>query len=555
MAKKVAHLDELILSLGGRKADRLPELSGTWEFEDFSLEIEMTPEHGGKAYALVRARVPLESAGFPDQLFATRERERALRYFIARECAGLAGGSGARKPGTPPPPIQIDRPGREMLETSAVVVGNGFIEIRFSVRLPVERGVISGVKTQKILTGRLPEIVRKSCMFRSLDTEALTLSLETMEDAEALRSMLADRGLVAFVGNGSILSFDRDAMKFRSPPELMVAFDLPNRGTVRGMGIPAGITVIAGGWGSGKSTLLEAVARGVYPHAPGTGRELVVTVHDAVHVCAEEGRSVRGVDLTPFIGAKGHGSGMADFSTDCASAIESQAAGTVEAIEIGTSLLLFDEDSSAAGFMARDAAMETLVPPEDERLVSLAEMLPVLRDGPGISAIVATGSQGEFLASAETVIVLKDHRPKCMTGEAKMASDTHPVGPKRLGSFAMPRNRIMLGHSLEPVSGKMGAARPGGVNYVQYGDEFVDMGRSVQLVSAAQAKGISRGMALLYKLAGGSGSLRDAVHEVLRRVGGVGLDTLSGRNIGDLAGFRAQELAAAVNRLSNLNVK
>jgi hypothetical protein len=40
---------------------------------------------------------------------------------------------------------------------------------------------------------------------------------------------------------------------------------------------------------------------GVYNHVPGDGRELVVTDPDAVKIRAEDGRSVEGVDISPFI--------------------------------------------------------------------------------------------------------------------------------------------------------------------------------------------------------------------------------------------------------------
>jgi len=562
MAKTAKQLNDLVQSLGGRKGGRLTELAGTYEFGEFSLCIESAADSGGKSGLIVRARVPLENAGFPEKTFATKTRETAVRSFIARELASLSGGYSKKKPETGPNLIQIDRPGFEILETSAVVVGGGFIEARFTVRLPMEQGAVSVVKAQDLLVTRLPDIVRKGCLFRSVDVEAFTRYIETCEDAEAARGQLAERGLVAFVANGSLLLFGRggggvrrEPVKFRSPSELTVTLDLPNRGAVRGMGIPAGITVIAGGWGHGKSTLLEAIARGVYDHMPGTGRELVVTLPDAVAVVAEKGRSIRGADLSPFLADPKRRTRASDFATDNATAVESQAAGIIEALEIGASLLLFDEDTSAAGLFARDAAMEALVPAADDPLSTLSEVLPSLRDDRSVSAIVATGVCGGFLSCADTVIVMKDFKPLCVTGDAKRAAGEHPVSSGRRPSFPPPKKRILLAHSLEPVSGKKGSSRPDGVSYVQYGDEFVDMGGTPQLVSAAQAKAISRGMALVRRLSGGSDSLREAVEKVMKRVESVGLDTLSGRNIGDLAGFRPHELAAAINRLKNLNVK
>src|SRR5660398_196393 len=82
---------------------------------------------------------------------------------------------------------------------------------------------------------------------------------------------------------------------------MLVTLVAPNAGSLRGMGIPAGVTVIAGGGFHGKSTLLRALERGVYNHIPGDGREQVVTVEDAVKIRAEDGRSVTGVDISTSI--------------------------------------------------------------------------------------------------------------------------------------------------------------------------------------------------------------------------------------------------------------
>ena len=62
------------------------------------------------------------------------------------------------------------------------------------------------------------------------------------------------------------------------------------------------IVVIEAPAGYGKSTLLQALELGVYNHCPGDGREQVVTDPTAAKIRAEDGRSVAGVDISPFIG-------------------------------------------------------------------------------------------------------------------------------------------------------------------------------------------------------------------------------------------------------------
>ena len=57
------------------------------------------------------------------------------------------------------------------------------------------------------------------------------------------------------------------AVAFQSPSSLAVEMQLPNRGVVKGMGIPLRVTLIVGGGFHGKSTLLKALEMGVYNKA------------------------------------------------------------------------------------------------------------------------------------------------------------------------------------------------------------------------------------------------------------------------------------------------
>lgn len=132
---------------------------------------------------------------------------------------------------------------------------------------------------------------------------------------------------------------------------------------VRGMGIRRGVTVITGGGYSGKSTLLDAIAAGIYNYIPGDGRELCITDETAVTISAEEARSVKRVNISPFIKWLPGGDAHA-FSTERASGSTSQAANIMEAVENGARLLLIDEDRSATNFMIRDRLMKALIQKE-----------------------------------------------------------------------------------------------------------------------------------------------------------------------------------------------
>jgi predicted ABC-class ATPase len=296
----------------------------------------------------------------------------------------------------------------------------------------------------------------------------------------------------------------------------------------------------------------------VYNHAPGDGRELIVAVPDAVDIRAEAGRSIRRVDLSLFSGTGGTAD-MRAFSTDHATPFESAAANVMEALETGVSLLLVDIDELPAGLLGRDARMQELAPDAKGGGAGFADALPLFRDSLNVSSIVAVSGAGDFLAAADTVIVVENHTARAVTADAKRIAgvSTQKRTPEGVPeTFRKPPDRQPIGRSLEP--GKGGgddAAKPVGSLLARYGDDYIDLSGLGQLVSPAQARAISRAFALVHRLSGGSGSIRDAVAKVVRRIEQVGLDTLSGRKMGDLAMFRAHELAAAINRMRRLDVK
>ena len=101
------------------------------------------------------------------------------------------------------------------------------------------------------------------------------------------------------------------------------------------MGIRKGITLIVGGGYHGKSTLLKALEAGVYNHIAGDGREFVITDDTAFKLRAEDGRSITGVDISPFIKNLPNKKDTVHFSTEDASGSTSQAANLMEALESG----------------------------------------------------------------------------------------------------------------------------------------------------------------------------------------------------------------------------
>ena len=183
--------------------------------------------------------------------------------------------------------------------------------IRIQVQLPKKKLR----KSFKMMCRDLPDAVDRFII--NFDIDGFNAAAALAEKQASIRAWLKDSDYCAFVANGSILPRSKgtdlpmlDAIPFKSTPcdEIEVC-------GVRGMGIKKGVTVITGGGYSGKSTLLDAISVGIYDHVLGDGRELCITDESAVTISAEDGRSVKHVNISPFIKWLPGGQ-TSDFSTD-----------------------------------------------------------------------------------------------------------------------------------------------------------------------------------------------------------------------------------------------
>jgi predicted ABC-class ATPase len=350
---------------------------------------------------------------------------------------------------------------------------------------------------------------------------------------------------------------------FHSPPELAVALPSPHSGQVAGMGVPRGTTLIVGGGYHGKTTLLQAIQNGVYDHVPGDGRERVVTLADSVKIRSEDGRRVEKVDISPFLTNLPTGADTARFSTDDASGSTSQAAGIMEALEVGTRLLLLDEDTSAMNFMVRDELMKELVPRELEPITPFMDRVGELKER-GVSTIHVLGGDGEYFAVADRVILMDGYRPRDVTERALeiIRGSRSPRAPEALDPFHPPIRRVPLPASLSAETGRgRTRVRTRDVDEIRFGREEIELGAVEQLIDPAQTRAI--GAALLHLVSSGytdgRRTLAEALDLLTREMDDRGLDAITRHRYsappGDLARPRRHEIAAALNRLRSLEVR
>ncbi len=539
-------LQNTLQRIDGRGYKAYKDIQGRHAFPGFTLCVDKVQADPFAAPSRLRAVVPWERAGLPEAALTGEPRRRAARDYIARAFERAAASEQA---------VRIDSGAQTVLDRSAVLFTDAGVELRFTVVLPARGRTILGRQAAEILCRKLPRIVAAAAEAQQLDGASLERHCATVEDQQALRAQLDERGLVAFVAEGAVLPRrsgvdDRplsDAIPFHSPDSLRLTLHAPNAGPIAGMGVPAGITLIVGGGFHGKSTLLNALELGVYDHVPGDGRDGVVSVEDAAKIRAEDGRAVHAVNLSPYIGELPFGKSTTAFSTDLASGSTSQAAALQEALEAGSRTLLVDEDTSATNFMIRDRRMQALVARDAEPITPLVDRIAELRDRHAVSTLLVMGGSGDYLDSADTVIQMQEYRPADVTAEARRVAAEYATGrhAEVRSPLAWPTTRAVEGGTVrtETKPGKR-KVQGRGRDTLLLGREAVDLRAVEQIADPAQVRAIG----LLLERLSDSGRVEDPpawLADLLNRH----WDQLLPRPDGDLARPRTIEVMAALNRL------
>jgi len=553
--------------LEGRGYKAYKEIKGEYDFSGYVLFIDYVQGDPFATPSRFRIMIPQDTAQFPKTLARNKMRQIALADYLCRQfhlqARKKSKSRGIGKSGL----IEIDVPAQAVLARTAVMVKTDEIEIRFFLGLPARGRTILGKQAIEMIFEDLPNIVEKALLFQNLDAAAVQSFVETVEDAEAMRDQLGPRNLVAFVGNGAILPRESGidahplksgAVPFQSPAAFQVTLDRPNAGEIQGMGIPVGVTLVVGGGYHGKSTLLRAIECGIDNHPLGDGRESVVTHPDAVKIRAEDGRAVSGVNISPFINNLPLKQSTHAFSTKNASGSTSQAANILEALEVGTSLLLIDEDTAATNFMIRDHRMQELIAKAQEPITPFIDKVRQLYTEQGVSCILVIGGSGDYFETADYVIAMENFLPRDVSDEAKAIAEKYRSERTKEGgsTFGEITARAPLHKSLNPKSRTREVfIKTPDIETILFGNETIDLSAITQLAEKSQVRAIAH--ALLYVKThhvDGKSTVSQIADRLMREIDADGLDVLTGMPYGDLACFRRFEWAAALNRLRSLRI-
>ena len=509
--------------------------------------------------------------GANSHLTASPTRAVALRDYLARTLRELLKGQA----------ISIAPAGQEILERSSVNLHETwqddfstpafnapgpYLELRLRWSLPAFGREIAGRQAARNLNLDLARAIAGLDLRESeLGAEAWK-HCQVAEDHAALQEILVERGWVAFLADGANLARRsgvsqlplEGGVPLTAPETLAQTVHLPHAGAVRGTAIPAGVTVIAGGGYHGKSTLLNAIARGIYPHIPGDGRELVATVPEAMAVRAADGRAVTGVDLRPFIShLPGRDADPAQFTTANASGSTSQAASIMESLELwgqpAQAALLLDEDTCATNLLIRDQRMRALVSSEREPITPLVDRIRALHRERGISTLIVMGGSGDYLDVADQVLIMDSYRLVDATAQARQVCASQPRVDTSLPDFPLPAQRLPQ----SPEAKRRGPSRTRalGTQRLVLDRHEVDVTDVSGLVDEGQALAVAWALrTLLERHFDGRTSLPQALAQVAKRLDDVGLDALGEAHPAFLVRPRLVDVGAAVNRLRSLQV-
>lgn len=560
------------------------ELKGQYNFGDYVLSVDHVQGDPFASPSRLSILVKKEKAGFPADYYDTPQKRITMQDHLTRLFGRwVSGGSFQAKGSGKSGLLSVSRCGQQVLERTAMRVKDGDIVLRFEAGFPANGRTINARELEKMLFDILPDCVRRSLFFANIDKEKLKQAVWLCEDQQYIRQCLSEQGLCAFIADGSVLPREsgvsekpmKSAVTFRSPESLRVTLNTPHRGEITGMGIPNGITLFVGGGYHGKSTILQALQNGVYNHIAGDGRELVITNNTAFKLRAEDGRSITGVDISPFIKNLPNKKDTVHFSTEDASGSTSQAANLMEALESGSSLILIDEDTSATNFMVRDQLMAQVITPGEEPITPFINRVRGMYEDLGVSSVIVAGSSGAFFHVADTIIQMKEYVPIDITARAKATAAEYDVtvaGGSADGNTAEGGgNEGTAEHEMFPAFNRKRCPAPDmtlkkddRIKIRTTGTSELSLAKeNVELRYLEQLKDQEQSTALAYllkcaelKLMDGRKDLRQIGDLLEQQIDQKGLESLFERGdvAAQLARPRKQEIMACINRYRKLKI-
>ena len=226
-------------------------------------------------------------------------------------------------------------------------------------------------------------------------------------------------------------------------------------------------------------------------------------------------------------------------------------------MEVGSKLLILDEDTCATNFMIRDCKMMELVSQNQEPITPFIQKVESLYKDFGVSSILVIGGSGDYFDVATTVVMMDCYECFDVTDKAKMICESTKFNNNDsilslpFGSFSdrYPQGRIF--HETNKVSIRS-------KSLISYGETELDLRHLEQIVSHSQTNAISFALRLISSISPSKNNskkvknMKEVVDEIMKLIHSDNSldDALAPHTFhGGLAYVRPLELAFAMNRL------
>ena len=251
----------------------------------------------------------------------------------------------------------------------------------------------------------------------------------TSIDQKSLRRRLPEEGVITFIADGSLMARKetevRNHHRIAGPKEgVHIPFVCPETltpaefdcegsgGSVTGFAIRRQEAVaIIGSNAEGKTTIIHGILAGVDDHAPGDGREGIVTRRGIERIAAGA-YGLKGADVSLFFKSLPPGvNGTPQSAHGAGSGSLVMAYEFIRACSRGAPAILFDEDTAANNLLIPSSF-------QTEDVTPLSEVLHHNREALGDTALIfAAGSSDMLVARADAIIRLKDHAAEAIAPE------------------------------------------------------------------------------------------------------------------------------------------
>lgn len=576
-------LKTLLYSINDQAFQKIQKLRGNYQFPLFEFKfIRIQGSPGANPASIAKIKISISASELPEEYLSSFANRLATADFLIRrfkEGINIFAQQNRGRDGSGS--FHTIELSQKMMERDSVLFSEQEIELRFIFSLPAKGsggGQFNAEQTWIMFEQELCPIVEYALYYKEFDASSKRLLNEyskIQNSRQAIMHYMKQNGLCVFINNGACLPRvsgidDRPAtgegvIKFLSPKASQIDIPINGDDTIQGMAIKKGITCITGGGYHGKSTLIQAILAGVYAHIPGDGREYIVTRDDAVFIRAEEGRSIRNVDISSFISSLPNGLSTQQFCSDNASGSTSQAASIVEAIESDSRLLLFDEDTCATNFLVRDELITKILDPENEPIKPLYSAVRSIWKQHKVSMIFVVGGLGVFLQKADTCLLMDNYQ--CMDITDKVRKQLGEIAEENEKSLNFSAHRVLSAENFDPsytnhrlkkeIPRRIKALR-NAPKQLEYGMDLINLEALPQIVEAPQI--LSVGYCLL--------KLRQVMEEkadepqtieywlqwLYKKLEQHGLLFLQAEYPGTISLPRKYEVAAAINRIRSLKV-